>query len=452
MNIRRLAPLLALSLLAVLVAVVPGVASAQEEPPEPDWFVDESKLPFDALPGHEDADRQWGVLNGAGYRLEVPADWNGDLVMYAHGFRGQGAELTVSNTPIRQYLLDNGFAWAASSYTANGYDVRSGVRSTAELATYFGLEVRSPDRIYIIGFSMGGHITARSVERYAWIYDGAMPMCGVLGDYELFDFFLDYNLGAQQLGTGSSTFPVDPATYISETVPTIKANLEASPGGWPTDLNETGQQFKELVEDRSGAERPNFDEAWAFWNSIDSASGPGNFLFNLGLGDGTLPNSGGLSVVENTGVFYQLDDLGSFSPEELAFNEAVFRTEKEGLARRGERITGDFRVPVLTLHNLGDLFVPFGMEIDYARDVMWRGDPDLLVQRAIRGVRHCGFSDAEMEAGFADLVAWTEGGPRPAGDEMLDPKARAADDYGCRFTDPTPGAHLLATPCPAAGS
>ena len=59
--------------------------------------------------GHDDA-QQWSGIrpNGASYRIEVPAAWNGRLVMYAHGYRGEGSELTVGNPSIRQWLLDNG--------------------------------------------------------------------------------------------------------------------------------------------------------------------------------------------------------------------------------------------------------------------------------------------------------------------------------------------------------
>ena len=61
--------------------------------PKPKYFVDKSTLPFDALPG---ATAYWGVHRRAGYRIEVPDDWNGDLVMWAHGFRGTAAEGRVS--------------------------------------------------------------------------------------------------------------------------------------------------------------------------------------------------------------------------------------------------------------------------------------------------------------------------------------------------------------------
>ena len=87
---RRAARLLAVLtvLLAAVTAASAGPATA-EAPPK--YFVDETKLPFAPLPGI-DTDRYWGVHNGAGYRIEVPRNWNNRLVMWAHGFRGSGLE------------------------------------------------------------------------------------------------------------------------------------------------------------------------------------------------------------------------------------------------------------------------------------------------------------------------------------------------------------------------
>ena len=109
-----------------------------------------------------------GELRGAGYIIEVPPDWNGELVMWAHGYRGEGTVLTVDppGFGLRQHLLELGYAWAASSYDANGYDVESGVRRTRDLVQHFRRLVGRPERIYIGGVSMGGHVTARSIEQY----------------------------------------------------------------------------------------------------------------------------------------------------------------------------------------------------------------------------------------------------------------------------------------------
>ncbi len=435
----------------MLVAAVPVTAGAA---PKPRYFVDEEKLPFEALP---DATSHWGVHNGAGYRVEVPDDWNGDLVMWAHGFAGTGLELEVDNHPLRNYLIANGFAWAASSYSKNDYAVDQGVKDTHALASFFNGLVGNPDRIYITGASMGGHITAVSIEQYPNTYDGAMPICGVLGDFELFDFFLDFNLAGQQLGTGDSTYPLDPAQYLFGTVPAIKSNLEAVPGGWPVLLNPAGENFKNLVELQSGGERPNFDEAWFFWNSFpDFGSGiPGNFLFDLGVaGDGTLIGRPGIAI-DNSDTTYQFDTDPSLTGAENDLNESIFRISAEPQGRHPNGlggvpvVSGDISVPVVTLHNLGDLFVPFHMETIYAERVEEHGKSDLLVQRAIRGVSHCGFTGVELVTAFADLVAWVENGVKPAGDPIGDPIAVADPSFGCAFTDfATPGGHLLATPCP----
>ena len=163
-----------------------------------------------------------GVLGGAGYRVEVPANWNGKLVMYAHGYAGTGAALGVNNPSIRRYLIQNGYAWAASSYAKNYYDVRAGVEDTNALALEFtkiaAKNVRvlaAPTKIYITGHSMGGHISAAAIEDEAYAtannkvkYNGAVPMCGVVGDAELFNQFAAMQVTAQALA-GVPSYPTD---------------------------------------------------------------------------------------------------------------------------------------------------------------------------------------------------------------------------------------------------
>ncbi len=439
----------------LLLALVPhGPATAVAPPDEPDWFIDEDTLPFDPLPGFEHTTRTWGVLRGAGYRIEVPANWNGSLVMWAHGFRGEDLELTVDSHPLRQYLIANGFAWAASSFSSNDYNVGDGVSDTRRLVRQFRREYGRPDTTYLTGASMGGHVTARSIEQYPRLYDAAMPICGALGDYALFDYFLDYNLAAQQLGLGASTFPVDAASYIGQDVPLIKSNLEAPPGSWPQSLNSNGDALKQLVELRSGGDRPNFDEGWVYWNSAPSDAGDGNFLFSLGVGDGTVANRRGV-VADNVGVVYQLDLDPAVSAREQTFNAEIERVRGAPWLRRSLRlnpvpvVTGRIRVPVLSLHNLGDLFVPFHNEVVYAHEVAARGRSGLLVQRAIRGVGHCEFTATELVTAFSDLAKWVETGERPAGDVVVDPAVVASDHYGCQFTDfATKNGHAFATRCP----
>jgi pimeloyl-ACP methyl ester carboxylesterase len=431
-------------LVAVSLILIALQAGAQQRS---DYFVDESKLPFTAAPG---ATAHWGVHGGAGWRAEYPDNWNGTLVVWAHGFRGSGLELTVDDHPLRTLLIPAGFAWAASSYSRNDYDITAGVQSTNALVGMLNDEVGDASRVYLTGASMGGHVTAVSIEQFPELYDAALPICGVLADYELFDFFLDFNSAAQEIALGSSAFPVEPVSYLFGQVPQIKTNLESFPGGWPVFLNADGENFKNLVELRSGGDRPNFDEAWFFWNTFpDFGSGPGNFLFDLGIGDGTLPRTPG-NGVDNTDVVYQFDGDPALTAEEQALNDGIIRVEQDSQGRKGglaqvPRTTGNITIPVLSLHNLGDLFVPFHNEVVYAQRVADQGNSNLLVQRAIRGVNHCEFTPTEFATAFLDLVAWEQAGVKPAGDVVLDPAAVADPLYGCNFTD---GPHVLGTLCP----
>ena len=401
------------------------------------WFYDPEALAFEALPG---AEASWGDIDGAAWRFEVPDEWNGELVMWAHGYRGEGLELRVDAPPIREHLIAQGYAWAASSYERNGYSVRQGVDNTKELADYVIAELlpAEPEQVFISGASMGGHITGVSIEEHHRLYDGAMPICGVMGDYELFDFFLDYTVVAQQLALGESRFPVDPTTHFTETVPAIKAAFEAVPGGWPFLLNEKGEQFKTFVEKESGGERPNFDNAWPVW---------ADFLFNQGGGNGVLPNSDGLVVIDNATKTYNLDFGSGQTADERELNRSIVRVTKDRNSRNNEVITGMLRDRVMSLHNLGDLFVTFDMEIDYARDVAEKGRSNRLVTRAIRGVGHCDFTQYELITAFDDLMSWVDTGVRPAGDDVLRPRAVAADDFGCQFSDPDDTLHTFAVPC-----
>ena len=436
----------------VLVALLFAVTGAFAAPP-PQYFVDPAKLPFAEIPGLP-TQREWGIHNGAGYRIEVPVNWNGSLVMWAHGYRGTGLELTVDNHPLRAFLIANGYAWAASSYSKNAYDPAQGAKDTHALAAFFNGRFGKPKRTYITGASMGGHVTGIVAEQWPGSYDGAMPICGVLGDYELFDFFLDFNVGAQAISGVGKQYPFAP-DYLTATVPATKAALGPA---FPYVLNANGQNFRSLVQLRSGGVRPVFDQGWLYWNGI-----AGDFLFGLGVGDGTLPRQPGVAV-QNSDVVYQFDTLPAQSGAETLFNGTVQRVTADPQARRNNGLanvtptTGDLRIPTVTLHTLGDLFVPFHMEQEYARRVAAKGYSHNLVQRATRDYGHCAFTGPELVATFSALVGWVEGGVKPAGDDVLDPATVANPNFGCTYTDKVsprqwntvPGLAFLTPPaCPA---
>jgi pimeloyl-ACP methyl ester carboxylesterase len=432
--IRRSTELLVLVLSCVLLASCSGASphvpssptsssggSTQLKP-----FVDESNLPFEPIPGTA-AKQYWGVQEGAGYRIEVPDDWNGQLLLFAHGFHGDGPELTVDDPPIRGYLVRNGFAWAASSYRRNGYAIEEGIKDTEALRDLFIERFGKPRRTYLMGASMGGHITAAAIERRPDTYDGAMPVCGALGDIELFDFLLDHAVVAAALAGVETTHP-PPPSYRFQIAPAIQAALGYGPSRTLTDR---GQQLAGAIKLLCGGERPLFDQAFAFWSGPDTDFDGMPFL----LGRYSGPPTSVDAIVGNADTRYQLDTDAALSGAEAELNTEVLRVRPQpGAKPPFPIVSGDLPVKVVSMHTIGDLFVPFSMEQIYAREAAAHGVADRLVVRAIRAVAHCAFAAEELEVGFADLVAWVNGGPRPAGDDVLNLAKVADRQFGCRFT------------------
>jgi pimeloyl-ACP methyl ester carboxylesterase len=407
-----------------------------------------------ALSGAPEADRWVGVNKGASYAIEVPKNWNGMLVMYAHGYAGTGANLGVQQPPIRRYLLEQGYAWAASSYSKNYYDVRAGVEDTNALALAFseiakanGRTLAAPSKTYIIGVSMGGHIAGAAVdeENIATAnnkvrYNGAVPMCGVLGDTELFDYFTAYQLAAQkEAGIPATSWPV---TNWAEIQPQVLSKLFSSfptgatpnPQAVPT---AQGLQLKTIVQNLTGGARPLFDVGYAgplqstVWGTFGS--------------DGTITGILNERVVSTVNTVYQLDNNPAVSAAEQAYTDSMLKvapvTDANRLRSDGLRwvpkTNALISVPVVTLHTLGDLYVPFSMEQIYKRRADKQGTSGLLVQRAIRGVSHCDFTVAEQKAAFKAMTDWEQKGVKPEGDDVLTPATVADPKYGCKFTDNT---------------
>ena len=126
-----------------------------------------------------------GVIAGAPYYIEIPAKWNKGLVLHAHGYTPEGSKPPQHDSPeytaIREVFLSRGFAFAASSYSRQGWAVKEGIEETEALRRHFVAKHGQPSETYITGHSMGGHITMAIIELHADAYQGALPMCGPLG-------------------------------------------------------------------------------------------------------------------------------------------------------------------------------------------------------------------------------------------------------------------------------
>jgi pimeloyl-ACP methyl ester carboxylesterase len=399
---------------------------------------------FDALPGVSiETDRLYGTYEGGAYRIEIPKTWNGKLVAYAHGYVGPVPALRVTTPSIRRYLIEKGFAWVASSYSRNYYDVRAGVEDTNRLVHDFvsiakkhGVTVAEPTKRYIVGHSMGGHVTAAAIEKEAAdtaqnkvSYDGALPMCGVMGDTELFNYFAAYQTVAMHLtGMPASAWPVPD---FAAKRPALQAAVFSM---YPKVVTDVGVKVRSAVMNLTGGKRPVFELGFAGMSGQDAVWG------TFG-GDGTLAGILEKNVNDTRDIKFQLSDP-ALQAEETALNAAIYRVTpaadanplRPGGLRFIPKVNGEISIKVLSMHTLGDLYVPFKMQQIYRQRVEAKGNADKLVQRAIRGMSHCEFTYSEQVTAFEALVAWVENGTKPEGDEVLDAAVVGQPNYGCKFT------------------
>jgi acetyl esterase/lipase len=375
---------------------------------------------FEALPGSR---AHFGVLDGAAYRVEVPGDWNGGLLLWAKGFRSFGPEVAAEGPPLglRELLISQGYAWAATSYSEAGWVPGAGTEDTLALKRWFEQYIGEPDLTFIGGDSMGGNIVVLSLENHPNEYDGGLSICGVVAGGGWMDYLLAWGTAAEFIA--GAHLPIEQGSDAVEEALRSQVFPALGPPDNPTSR---GNAFASVIRNLTGGPRPFFEKG--FQNAY-----PKNFGLATGDPGRVLPatRAGGTE-----GIDFRADQGLGFDGE--AINNGIRRLPADPNFRDPARhpdvapTTGRIEDPLLTLHETGDLTVPVSMEQEYRRKADALGRGDLLVQRLIRGGGHCEFSAEEVASAWDALAGWVEGGNRPQGDEVLGDLSNA----GLTFTNP----------------
>ena len=431
-----------------------GRPDPTESPQAPQTRAQDSRsygVPLEAsLPPVPDApaesDRWTGRIDGAAYRVEVPKNWNGTLLLWARAY-WDGPVLYLENPVIRRHLLERGVAWAASSYTRNMYDVQAAIEDTNKLASHFqdiaaahGRPLPAPRRVYVAGMSMGGHVAAAAVEAEVvehainrQRYDGALAMCGTITDLGWYQYLAAYQMALQYLlGAPAQAYPS--AAWGQQGAAWLQRILASLPDDVEPD--DRIARLQALSRQLTGGARPFFEEGWR---------NPSHhrLLFKLMNFEPTIDGVLARNAIDTRSVAYRFEEPGQPDPQADALNAAVLRIAPQADANpqwsTGLRwvplVDGQLTAPVVSMHTLGDLLVPADMQRRYARRAQAAGQSARLSVRLVRDTGHCAFTAAEMAAAFDALADWVDSGRPPVGDDVLGADALRKDGVGCRFTD-----------------
>ena len=371
--------------MAVLLAVVAGFAA----PAVADEIVDGSTGP------------------GSAYRLIRPTNWNGSLLLYAHGYVSPEAPVGISPDAllVASLVVPQGFAVAISSFSENGWVVKDGTQRTHQLLGLFTSKFGQPARVYVAGASMGGLIAIRLAETYPNEFAGLLPACAVAGgltrqyDYVmnvrvLFDVFYPNVLQWSPIDVPSGLNPVQ--DIIAPAVAAMTSN--PSGAGAIAAVAQTPVPFANPAE---------------LFESITTA------LVTSASYPQILELTHGRPYFDNSATQY----TGALPAETLALiNATVQRFSGSPAARHllahDYTPTGDLRMPALTLSTFRDPVIPGFHRTIYGQLVAAAGNADLLVQRNVAGTNngygHCTFTPQELSQAFLDLVLWAQAGVKPA--------------------------------------
>lgn len=376
--------------------------------------------------------------NGAHYALAVPIRWNGSLVVHAHG----GPDLGDASDPARSVedlgrwavMVQEGYAWAGSSYRRGGYGTRMAAADTESVRRVFTDRFGKPGRTYLHGQSWGGNVAAKVAETYGrepGAYDGVLLTNGVLGGGSRgYDHRVDLRV-VYQYYCGNHPRPTEPRYPLWQG---LRPDSTMTSAGLAARLREcTG--FDAEPAARTTLQQRNLDDILAV-TGIPERSLPSHLRFaTFTFRDIVSTRLGGRNPFSNRGVRY------TGSHDDRALNAGVERFSADPAARRDlswdSDPTGRVSLPVLTLHAIDDPTAFVEHEAAYRASLRGAGREHRLVQSFTRESEHSRLSTAEYANSIAALDRWARTGERPTARSLAGSCAAFDRAYGTGcFYDP----------------
>jgi hypothetical protein len=377
---------------------------------------------------------------GAYLFAAMPKNWNGNLIVFAHGGPShtpptetslQRAPYVVNGSPV---AVKRGFAWIASSYRREGFGVRMAAEDSDDARKFFIARIATPKRTILHGVSYGGAVGAKLVETYAkkdgtTNFDGALLISGVVAGV-----IADWHQNVHQRVVYQ---------YYCNNLPRPDEPPYPLWSGLPADSRTTEEDIKARVDACTGvAQAPEARSELQKQNLLNIVNVlliPESQLVEsvtesaFDVRDLVQRTAGGRNPFSNIGVRY------TGSTDDAALNRDVARFAADPAAAGAVKADGDptgvLPVPVVTIHGIGDPDVVVEEESAYRDAVRAAGSGDRLVQAFIDAHVHVGLSAPESAAARDALMRWIETGAKPTPQSIAAAceELRASLNGPCRY-------------------
>ena len=354
------------------------------------------------------------TAGGAAFKIVVPTNWNGDLVIWNHGFSLSQVEQVTELGPLSAVQLSEGYAIAASGYQQFGWALFQTKKDLQNMMKVFKANFHKPKRIFISGASLGGIVTDQAVETaHLGNVVGAYPICGVHGGSVNWNAALDIRLlydvicantpGAAIPG-GAMGLPAPGFPNYSFGFAELVTAVNACMGVSLPPASRTVQQSANLSQFLSVTKLP---ENFVLTDMGFALFGLSNLIFDPAKLKGAQAVGNAKVNYDNGGVVDQ--NIARVTPD----SKAAKKLNKNYIA------TGKVKkTKVVSLHTDKDGLVIVENENFYAALVPPANLTTAIVKEDTP--THCGFNMAETQAGWEALRAWVAGGPQPTAQDIQD--------------------------------
>ncbi len=389
---------------------------------------------------------------GAYYWFAIPPQWNGTLVVHAHGGPelGEPKQDRVAADLARWSIWTRaGYAYAGSGFHQGGVAVRSAAEDVERVRQLFVKQIGVPTRTVLHGQSWGAGVAAKTAELYATSSNGRSPYDAVLlssgvlgGGSQSYDFRFDLR-AVYQAVCGNHPRPDEPAYPLWQ--------------GLPVSSKLTRAQLAARVDECTGVRKPAIERSATQQHNLAvilaAVSIPESSLIShLNWGtwhfqDIVFNRLDGRNPFGNAGVTYR--GLPNDDAATATLNRTVFRATPDSSARIAFAADADLQgripVPVISMHAVNDPTAFVELESTFRETMQRGGSADRVVQLFTDDSEHSYLSDAQYVTAMRALLTWAAGGAKPTPTSI----AASCKDVEPAF-DPAKGCRFLPAYAPRA--